>query len=272
MPDSRRTRGCRGSVPHRDASTRSRRTGAAFERDVLDVDSFAVDKRQRAVETQSLFPDFLGFQTACLGIDIPDRHRLATIKCQRCLRGWRDDPRARPATTDLEVAFCAHDNRLAQRVNTDLKADARILSSGDLVEDCFPAGTGNRNKAATVFAVVAQRIESFLNRLDLGQFGAARVVVAYIASGNIRERWKLLAAVFDHARNAARHLQQSEPAVVMLDSERRLRGWIRVRYMIRRPLDIAGRGSRGDQPVVARAVAACGEIDFYAAFHFYQIS
>src|SRR5262249_30746738 len=63
-----------------------------------------------------------------------------------------------------------------------------------------------------------------------------------------------------------RELQQRQAAVMMLNAERRLRRGSQVRNLKRRPLDLAGGGARGDQPIIAGAIIASGEVHLNAAF------
>src|SRR5262249_21755149 len=101
----------------------------------------------------------------------------------------------------------------------------------------------------------AQPVDRFLYSIGIGKI-AVVVVEANILGADLGKRWELLAAVFYHARTAARHRQQSEPAVVMLNAERRLSGWIRVGNLIWRPLNVARRRPRRNQPIVTRVVAS----------------
>src|SRR5262249_5690187 len=136
--------------------------------------------------------------------------------------------------------------------------------------------------AVEMFVVVAQvvcgaeAVQSLLDSLCLRQL-AYTVVEADVLGTNISEGRELLTAIFQ-VQVAALHLEQGKATVVVPDAYRRLRNGVRIGHLKRRPLNLPGRRARGDQPVVAGAIATLGKLHLNAALkvepprcHFYAV-
>src|SRR5271165_6771378 len=81
-------------------------------------------------------------------------------------------------------------------------------------------------------------------------------------------RWKDGTAIVKNGPRTTCRLKQTEMAIVMMNPGFRLRDGLAER--VGRPFHVAGHGTCGDQPVVARLVGSVAlEVDLYAAFQVY---